>query len=131
MTVVSDDVGVGDYEAWVRRPQQHQRQEIQDGQEGTVQGRTVQDGGGDEGEEQEGVVMFTGIGAGGLGSNWRTRVDGGSGEGAGLVGDREGSGGADAETEAETDSRGSAAEDRTGAEGQETTGAREEREGRE
>ncbi|THU84649.1 hypothetical protein K435DRAFT_783675 [Dendrothele bispora CBS 962.96] len=133
MTVVSDDVGVGDYEAWIRQQQQHQRQEIQDGEEGMVQGRTVQDGGGEqEREEQEGMVMFTGVGAGGgLGGHWRRRVDGGPGEDAGVVGDREGSNGADAETEAETEGRGSAAEDRTGVEVQETTGAREERDRRE
>ncbi|THU83498.1 hypothetical protein K435DRAFT_871227 [Dendrothele bispora CBS 962.96] len=133
MTVVSDDVGVGDYEALIRRQQQQQQQEMQDGEEGTVQGRMVQDGGSasqEEQEQQEGTVMFTGVGAGGgLGGHWRRRVDGGSGEGAGVVGDSEGSGGADAETEDED--RGGAAEDRTGAEGQSMTGAREEREGRE
>ncbi|THU82210.1 hypothetical protein K435DRAFT_784708 [Dendrothele bispora CBS 962.96] len=82
-------------------------------------------------QEQEGMVMFTGVGAGGgLGVNWNwRRVDGGSGEGPGVVGNREGSDGAIAEAEAED--RGGTAEDRTGAEGQSTTGAREEREGRE
>ncbi|THU84652.1 hypothetical protein K435DRAFT_971051 [Dendrothele bispora CBS 962.96] len=130
MTVVSDDVGVVDYEAWIRRQQQ---QEIRDREEGTVQGRTVQDSGngvGGEEQEQEGTMIFTGVGAGGgLGGHWRRRVDGGSGEGSGVVEDREGSAGADADAEAEA--RGGAAEDRTGVEGQETTGAREEREGRE
>ncbi|THU81074.1 hypothetical protein K435DRAFT_844863 [Dendrothele bispora CBS 962.96] len=128
MTVVSDDVGVGDYEAWIRQQQQQQ-----DREEETVQRRTVQDGGGSDGggggreeQDQEGMVMFTGVGpGGGLGGNWRRRVDGssgeGSGEGAEVLEDREGNDGAIAEAEAEN--RGGAAEDRTG---QGTTGAREE-----